>query len=925
MKASCRIRFQRILAFSVAIGLLALPVRAADDGFADIAAWRLHHFGSTDNTGTGANTADPDGDGVVNLIEYALMMNPQARGTSGLPIFGTTSEGLTLTYQRARADIDYVVESSVDLVNWSSDGVAQGSAGLGQVIAVAPFGSPSPVVLRLRVNEAISTVTGVRESDADALEFIVNTPGWADVHYRINGGAETTVRMTQSGGQNTFVLTGLEEGDTVEYAFTYLADGEEVVSGWATYTFQSNFDKYSYTPLYTAQTALEQDLQVWEGDTLYTYFSDRARDRHAREDQNATFKAYDHYISHYWENRITQVEIKDEPKYDGANIVGRKVTFRVRSPWKYDDGQAELRGFYRGIGTVAEYHNNKSMDEMVGYEEAVDGPFFTHFDLPAPTATTHYYTRVFDYNNKYGRQIQTGDRLEFELSQFLDFSTGNPEFVADPQPGRDNYYGTTFLYIVGKGLVPWYTVGVFGDASTEREDSYEIPEIAWLGGHTTLHYNYSDEPDNHFMQIATNLAPQNGEKFLNGRRLHHTDFGDGHHTEVDPESPMNPNDTNHSNPAFTEMVGKLGNHYINRSCVDCHVQNGRALPPETGSLLDRYAIQVGDANGAPHPRLGHILQPKAITSSPEARVYLASWEEVDGLRKPVYTFQGVTPETFSARIAPQLVGMGLLEAIAEEDIEALADPADLDGDGISGRMHIVTDPETGQPRLGRFGWKAGKASVRDQIASAYNTDMGVMTSVFPNPDKGSQQTVEASGSELDEEHLENHTAYISLLGVRPQRGYNDKATNLAGIDPWENEKQLFADLKCASCHTPSFQTSPYHPFAELRDQSIQPYTDLLLHDMGPGLADSLGEGDASGSEWRTPPLWGIGLTPGIAVQKIIDDRNVIRGEAYLHDGRARTLEEAILWHGGEAAASKAAYEALSASEKAALIAFLKSL
>ena len=194
-----------------------------------------------------------------------------------------------------------------------------------------------------------------------------------------------------------------------------------------------------------------------------------------------------------------------------------------------------------------------------------------------------------------------------------------------------------------------------------------------------------------------------------------------------------------------------------------------------------------------------------------------------------------------------------------------------------------------------------------QSAAALNTDIGVMTSIMPAPDCGSQQAgCGAVGSELADQHLDNLAAYTSLLGVSARRDLTDPVA-LQG-------EALFSTIGCDGCHTPAFQTSPYHPHAELRDQTIHPYTDLLLHDMGPGLASNLAEGNASGAEWRTAPLWNIGLTAGVS-----------GGEAYLHDGRARTLDEAIRWHGGEADASQQAYVGLTQGEKDALIAFLKSL
>jgi len=769
-----------------------LAVARVSDDYPDLQSWRTGYFNDPDGVAQGADDADPDQDGLINLLEYAICTHPLEGDAPSGPTLEISGEDLTFSYACARGDVTYQVEATSDLVTWSTDGVNQGS------------GSPG------------DTITAV-------------------------------------------VLNGARDGKFVRLKVVH--DGKEL-----------------FVPLYTSETEKEPSLSADEPDALYTYFADRGRDRHAREDQ---FQNYEHYLSFYWEHRTAEIEIIDTiPK--GGNT----ITFNVRAPWKYKVAQAELRFFYRGIGTVAEYYDNKSMTE-VGYSPS-GGPFFTHYpdDLSPVTPDTRYYTRTVNWNQKEGRAIHVGDRMEFELSQFLE----------SPPNGRENYYGTTYLYIVGEGLVPWYTVGEWENQASEREDSYKVDESAWLGGETTLHYNYSDEPDNHFIQMATNLAPVNGQRFVLGRRVHHTDFGDGSHDEAV------------SNPIFEEMVGKLGTRYVNRSCVACHSKNGRAVPPAVGSPLDQYVFRIGDNAGNPHPVGGVVLQPKAIGGgSFEGEVHLMGWQETGGLRRPVYSFAGLNPPRYSARIAPQLVGMGLLEAIPEEEIMALADPDDADANGISGRVNLVADPETDDTRIGRFGWKAVQPSVRAQVAAALNTDIGVMTSVFPDPDTGTTIPAgEDTGSELDDEHLDNLTTYISLLGIRPQRDYDEPEVILG--------KQTFTNIGCADCHTPSFTTSSHAKHAELRDQVIYPYTDLLLHDMGPGLADNLGEGSATGSEWRTAPLWGVGLTAGIS-----------GGEGYLHDGRARTLGEAILWHGGEGEASRQAYEALTQKEKDALIAFLKSL
>ncbi|MDB5103697.1 MAG: hypothetical protein JWP91_1386 [Fibrobacteres bacterium] len=624
-----------------------------------------------------------------------------------------------------------------------------------------------------------------------------------------------------------------------------------------------DFSKLELVPLFDGTTKLEPETITETATALVTRFSDRARDRHAREDQ---FHAYDHYLAHYWDNRTATLQITDEVAKGG-----KKIRIDQWTLWPLDPKAREFRAWYRGIGTVAEYNHNVSMD--------VD-----------PNDPLHYFTEITS-NARTGKPIAIGDNMEIEVSQFLQKTLAN----GDTLEGRDNYYGTVFLYIVGgRGMVPWYPVGVFGDANTERENSHPIPEEAWLGGRTTIHQQTSNEPEDPFMELATNMAPQNGQVFVHGRRVHHTNFITGVHDEP-------------GNPVWDTLKAKAGPNYVNTSCTACHHKNGRAIAPAAGTALNQFVVKVGDAAGAPLPNLGSVLQPSRVGGTAEGGVTLSGWTDVGGLRKPEYAFSGAKPSNYSPRIAPQLVGMGLLEAVPEASILAMADPDDADKDGISGKMQVVNDYVTGQPHLGRFGWKAGKVDVTHQVAGALNSDIGVMTSVYPDPDCGSAQTdCGAKGKELADENLKNLVDYISLLGVRARRDWDD-ATAKEG-------EALFASTGCASCHTPTLKTGNYHPKAELRNQTIHPFTDLLLHDMGPGLADNLPEGAATGSEWRTAPLWNIGWTAGVS-----------GGEGYLHDGRARTLKEAILWHGGEADATTAKFKALSAGQQDALIKFLKSL
>jgi CxxC motif-containing protein (DUF1111 family) len=243
--------------------------------------------------------------------------------------------------------------------------------------------------------------------------------------------------------------------------------------------------------------------------------------------------------------------------------------------------------------------------------------------------------------------------------------------------------------------------------------------------------------------------------------------------------------------------------------------------------------------------------------------------------------------------------------VPEADILAIS--AANNGAGISGHAQKVIDPVTGQTRLGRFGWKAGTSSLKHQIAAALSAEMGVTTSVMPKLDCGTGQADCQTGTELSNADLDHMVRYIATLGVPARRNLGD-AQALRG-------EVVFGETGCNACHKETLKTSAYAPLTELRSQTIHPYTDLLLHDMGPGLADNLGEGEAVGAEWRTAPLWGIGLTANVSGNR----------EAYMHDGRAKTLNEAILWHDGEAANARKAYLARTQADKDAVVKFLKSL
>lgn len=370
----------------------------------------------------------------------------------------------------------------------------------------------------------------------------------------------------------------------------------------------------------------------------------------------------------------------------------------------------------------------------------------------------------------------------------------------------------------------------------------------------------------------------------------------------------------------TERSG-LGPVFNNASCVSCHIRNGRGMP-EPGQLLLRVTdgeamatTTAGKAHGLnnapPVAGLGNQIQDFSIVGeTPEAKVDIL-WKEAAGnyadgtpyrLRSPQFNITLANgeplPDTVqvSPRIPPHVYGLGLLEAIPEADILALADPDDLNDDGISGRPNRVWDEQIQDLALGRFGWKANSPNLLQQSADAYLNDMGITSPMFPA----------AEGStEIDQEKLVLAAAYAQTLAA-PARTLMD--------DPQvQRGEKLFSDASCATCHVSSFRTGS-HKYPSLENQEIHPYTDMLLHDMGDNLADNRADFVANGNEWRTPSLWGVGLA-----------QTVLPYSGYLHDGRARTFEEAILWHGGEAETSKVAFETMSADDRDALVRFLQSL
>jgi CxxC motif-containing protein (DUF1111 family) len=371
----------------------------------------------------------------------------------------------------------------------------------------------------------------------------------------------------------------------------------------------------------------------------------------------------------------------------------------------------------------------------------------------------------------------------------------------------------------------------------------------------------------------------------------------------------------------------LGPVFNNNSCVACHKGDGGGRPPEDGksspTMLFRLSVDGTAADGGPVavPGYGLQLQDQAVHGvAAEAKVR-TRYERVEGtfadgtpytLRRPVHevhdAYQPLPADVrLSARLSSPVFGLGLLEAVPESAILQRADEGDRDGDGISGRPNYVWDVEAGATRLGRFGWKANTPTLMQQVAAAYQQDMGLTSERFPKEASDGQPQGPAAGAvELPAGVLADVVHYVRTLGVPARRAVADPQV-VQGA-------RLFSQASCAGCHTPTMVTGAVPDVPELGFQVLHPYTDLLLHDMGPALADGRADYLASGSEWRTPPLWGLGLR-----------RRVQGHESMLHDGRANGPQEAILWHGGEAEGAKEAYKRMTAEERAALLAFLGSL
>ena len=468
-------------------------------------------------------------------------------------------------------------------------------------------------------------------------------------------------------------------------------------------------------------------------------------------------------------------------------------------------------------------------------------------------------------------------------------------------------------YLKTKNIISFSIVFLFLFVSCEKDDEtgYE-PLIAengeaFSGGDTTVF----DVSENAFGFQAPNLKGDDALFFFTGNSLFNQNWVTA--------------------PASTTARDGLGPYFNAKSCSSCHFKDGRGRAPDydgeiNHGLLLRLSVSGTQSTGANNtePTYGGQLQDQSILDANIEGGFKVNYETTtvayaDGttrnLRVPSYELVDLSygpidsAVEISPRVANQMIGLGLLEAIPESTLLSLADEDDVDGNGISGKPNYVWDIESQSTKIGRFGWKANQPNLRQQVAGAFSGDMGITSSLFPdeNCPTGVNCDDFANGGspEIIDENLDKVALYSSTLAVPGRRDVDDQNI-LQG-------KALFNAIECVACHVPKLETGS-HPIPALANQTIRPYTDLLLHDMGAGLADNSNDFNATGTEWRTPPLWGIGL-----IETVNGHSNL------LHDGRARNIEEAILWHGGEALNSKNAFMNLNSNDREKILNFIKSL
>ncbi len=794
-----------------------------------------------------------------------------------------------------------------------------------------------------------------------ALRVSDDGQNWSQLRYVTNGHGGTEEFFNLGANARYIRLQGVARATQYGYSLFEVEfktpGSDNTVPNVVTSALQFPANGNGWAPLPTSVEPLETLQFTLSDGTLVTRFGARGLARHGRErgeewneigyGPNETVDPvtglavdkgpgnYLTFVPNYFKNRTWGFEIIDNSRVAGV----AKPTLIVNQYNTVDflpGGVAFFRAFDRpGVTGYGWMNPGELVDRNVSICRPV--PYPANGKLASANGINGACTLLVKEYPGHGdldasgfpngrnipaRPLVAGDVIEVSPSMF----STTDAMQANGDNGGIRYYSSEFMYVVGTGLRPWYGV-------QPRLNSVPLPVETLSGGVGSVSYDYTDNGSFMFQQPHTNIGMQNMQRFVEGRRLVHTNFATGEHNEP-------------GNERYTPAVGLQGQRFNQSACIACHVNNGRSPAPSyLNQRLDSMSVRVATTGATgqqlPHPQYGSAVQMNTVSATGASQdwgnsVRVRGFESrsvklADGtiveLRKPTLAFDGPVPDTFSLRAAQPMIGTGLLEAVPEADILARA-RSTPDGDGVMGQANYVFDPETGAVRVGRFGWKATKATLRQQTAAALLADMAVTSPVYPNRSCSTDPAGCASAAAqkgIAESDLQSISRYLALVGVPAQRSVGSGFPK--GVAPLDEHRvdplqvragaKVFEGMRCAACHTVEMKTGPGHLFAELRNQTIRPYTDLLLHDMGPDLADKLVEGLAKGSMWRTSPLWGIGYT-----EKVLGSNAKV---GYLHDGRARNLTEAILWHGGEADRARQRFETLSKADREALLAFLKSL
>lgn len=671
----------------------------------------------------------------------------------------------------------------------------------------------------------------------------------AVIHYRVNGGGTRSLALAGAEGRYRGTLPGVAASDSVAYYFVQELKGKAGPIRVNTSWFGRRMGRAA------------PDLPA---PRTYT-FASRFRDRHESE------WLYDHYVQGYTDSTFFFVTIKDYG--DRLDMTMETLKPSLFSTLSFYDFGGLTPGYdltRLAAGSACQRMETKGVTGLPDLPQDARGGFTRFKWLLEP--------------------VSFGQQFDFEFVWRIRNSRG--EYQA--------YYTESIRYYAGHGFQP-------------------VNQHPFANANGPLSINAVSDPRFAFNQHLNGPLPGTLVRFLAGKSLFDTDWEHGR--IMNPQTPNGceiPHEKgelrlDYAVPPVPIAKAYLGPRFNNTSCTHCHFMDGRGTPGNQQhvpfkTMLMRLSLPGVDAQGGPrpHPVYGGQLREFAAPGSVPAGRFEVNYQEIESgvpgvkLQKPIYVFKGLLGDSidgdkvlYSPRVAPQVPGLGLLAGVSDADLLDLA-ARQAQAGRVSGKPNRVWDLQAGALRIGRFGWKAGQPSLRQQVAAAAAFDIGLSNPLFRDS---------AGAAELDAAALDRLVDYLDNLALPPRRNWQDPEA-IAG-------KALFEQAQCGDCHAPVLMTSLAGYDIPPGAFPIQPFTDLLLHDMGPGLADGRPEFDADPQEWRTPPLWGVGM---------VEDVNL--HTRYLHDGRARNLLEAILWHDGEAGKSRQAVVAMSESERKQLLAYV---